>query len=92
MFYLTVQLGVFANLMPLPFWGRLQVPDEFLLVASSSKSLVPKDHAEVSAVARAVMLSLESDSTAIPIVTIRHWLAPRSHTRPPIGFPCGQLS
>src|SRR5262249_13690911 len=32
------------------------------------------------------------DSTAILIVTIRHWLSPRSHTRSPIGFPCGQLS
>jgi hypothetical protein len=28
----------------------LQVLDEFLFLASSSKSLVPKDHAEVSAV------------------------------------------
>ena len=37
----------------------LQVLDEFLLLASSSKSLVAKDHAEVSAVARAVRLLFE---------------------------------
>jgi hypothetical protein len=34
--------------------GLLQVLDEFLFLASSSKCLVPKDHAEVSAVTRAV--------------------------------------
>ena len=30
--------------------------------------------------------------TAILIITIRHWLAPRSFTRPPVGIPCGLLS
>jgi hypothetical protein len=63
----------------------LQVLDEFLFVASSSKCLVLKDHAEVSAVARAV-------ATAILIITIRHLLSPRSFTRPPVVIPCGQLS
>jgi hypothetical protein len=38
----------------------LQVPDEFLFVASSSKSLVPKHRAEVSTIARAVMSSTQS--------------------------------
>ena len=30
--------------------------------------------------------------TAILVVTIRHWLSPRSFTRPPVGIPCGLLS
>ena len=72
--------------------GLLQVLDEFLFFASSSKSLASKDLAEVSTVARAVILLLESNSTAILIITIRRLLSPRSFTRPLIGFPYGQLS
>src|SRR6266511_5440508 len=33
-----------------------------------------------------------ANSTAIPIITIGHWLFPPSHTRPPVGLPCGRLS
>jgi hypothetical protein len=39
------------------FVGLLQILDEFLFFASSSKCLVPKDHAEVCAIARAVILT-----------------------------------
>src|SRR5262249_61800096 len=40
-----------------PFVALLQVLGEFLFFASSSKSLAPKDHAEVCAIARAVILT-----------------------------------
>src|SRR6266511_2349831 len=31
----------------------------------------------------------KANSMAIPIITTGHWLFPRSHTRPPVGLPCG---
>src|SRR5262245_57872318 len=34
----------------------------------------------------------KANSTAISIITIGHWLFPLSHTRPPVGLPCGRLS
>jgi len=37
--------------------GLLQVLDEFLFFASSSKGLAPKDHAEVCSIPRAVILT-----------------------------------
>jgi hypothetical protein len=46
--------------------GRLQVLDEFLFFASSSKGLVPKDHAEVCAIARAVILTRVTGRNGYP--------------------------
>jgi hypothetical protein len=69
-----------------------QVLDEFLFVASSSKCLAPKDHAEVCQVTRTMMLSMKINSMVILIITIRRSLFPRSFTRPPVGLPYGRLS
>jgi hypothetical protein len=70
----------------------LQVLDEFLFLASSSKCLALKDHAEVCPVTLTMILSMEIDSMVILIIAIRRSLSPRSFTRPPVGFPCGRLS
>jgi hypothetical protein len=46
--------------------GLLHVLDEFLFLASLSKSLVPKDHAEVCAIARAVILTRVTGRNGYP--------------------------
>lgn len=76
-----------------PLAGRPQVLDEFLFFASTSRLSLPQDHAEVCTVARhRDVVSATTHATVIPPITGGHSLAPRSSTRPPVGFPCGRLA
>jgi hypothetical protein len=67
-------------------------PPTFLLTLGVgwSRSLVTKDHGEVGSLSGGVMSP--RGSTPVRSITERHSLAPRSHTRSPIGSPCGSRS
>src|SRR5262249_15760394 len=57
---------LYAGSRQQPLARRLQVLNEFLFLASLSRSLAPKDHAEVCSIARAVILTRRTGRNGYP--------------------------
>ncbi len=66
------------------------LPDQRIPVHLTCNSLVTQHHVEVCPLSRGMILP--ADSLPIRPMTGRPSLAPRSHTRSPLGSPCGALS